>query len=359
MEKVALIMAGGKGERFWPRSRKNKPKQFLCLTNDGKTMIQHTVERISPLIDVKNIFIATNNNYKSLVLEQLPQIPEENILCEPLSRNTAPCIGLAAVTIQKKLGDSIMVVLPSDHLIKYNSMFVDTVRDACSVAQDDCNLVTIGIMPSYPETGYGYIKFNPKGISEKSYRVYPVEHIVEKPCLEKAKEYLASGQYFWNSGMFVWKTSSILRNLETYLPDTYQGLLRISETIGTNQYPDVVKNEFSSFKSESVDYGILEKAKDIFILPGTFGWDDVGSWLAMERINQTNEDGNVITGNVISIKTKDCIISGSEKLVAAVGLENLIVIDTPDAMLICTKDHSQDVKQVLENLKICNRSQYI
>ena len=359
MVKTALIMAGGRGERFWPKSRKNLPKQFLSLTSDGKTMIQLTVERISPVVSLENIYISTNTSYKKLVMEQLPGIPEENILCEPVGRNTAPCIGLAAVHIRKKLGDAIMMVLPSDHLIKNNVMFLDVLRDAATAAEENTNLVTIGITPSYPETGYGYIQFDSQNLKECTSRAYKVVNFKEKPDLSTAKEYVASGDYLWNSGMFIWKVSSILSNMENLMPAMYDGLKKIESSIGTQEQEQVLESEFINFKSESIDYGIMEHAKDIYIIPGAFGWDDVGSWLALERINSSNEFGNVVNGNVISIDTKNSIIHGNEKLIATVGLKDIIIIDTEDALLICDKDSTQDIKKVIENLKICNRNEYI
>ena len=359
MVKTALIMAGGRGERFWPKSRKNLPKQFLSLTSDGKTMIQLTVERISPVVSLENIYISTNTSYKKLVMEQLPGIPEENILCEPVGRNTAPCIGLAAVHIRKKLGDAIMMVLPSDHLIKNNVMFLDVLRDAATAAEENTNLVTIGITPSYPETGYGYIQFDSQNLKECTSRAYKVVNFKEKPDLSTAKEYVAIGDYLWNSGMFIWKVSSILSNMENLMPAMYDGLKKIENSIGTTDQEQVLESEFINFKSESIDYGIMEHAKDIYIIPGAFGWDDVGSWLALERINSTNEFGNVVNGNVISIDTKNSIIHGNEKLIATVGLKDIIIIDTEDALLICDKDSTQDIKKVIENLKICNRNEYI
>ena len=356
MKVTALIMAGGRGERFWPRSRRNLPKQFLALTDDGKTMIQLTVERIMPLVDMEDIYIATNKDYRQLALEQLPGIPEENILCEPVGRNTAPCIGLGAVHIAKKYEDAIMLVLPSDHLIKFNKMYLTTLRDACRIAEKGTNLVTIGIMPDYPETGYGYIKFDAKEPEGGAYRV---DRFVEKPSLEVAKEYLAAEEYLWNSGQFIWKVSSILKNLKQYMPDTYERLLRIQEAIGTEEEGQILDKEFHEMDSQSIDYGIMEKAKDIYILPGAFGWDDVGSWLAVERIKKTNEFGNVVNGNIITVNTKNCIIQGGKKLIAAVGLQDLIIVDTEDATLICEKDNTGDIKKVLENLKICNRDEYL
>lgn len=356
MKKTALIMAGGRGERFWPKSRKNLPKQFLSLTGDGRTMIQLTVERILPLVDIQDIYIATNRSYKALVREQLPELPEENILCEPVAKNTAPCIGLGAVHIAKKYEDAVMFVLPSDHLIKYNTMYLDTLRRASEVAEAGDNLVTLGIMPSYPETGYGYIKFLPnarRGVA------FEVDRFVEKPDLETAKQYLATEQYLWNSGMFIWRVSTILRSIEKYLPDTYAGLRRIGDAIGAPDEKEVLEKEFSAFKSESIDYGIMEKADHIYTLPGSFGWDDVGSWNAVERIQPANEFGNVVHGNAVTVDTKRCIIQGGKKLIATVGLEDIIIVDTDDALLVCEKGDAGEIKKVLENLKICNRTEYL
>ena len=356
MNTTALIMAGGRGERFWPKSRRNLPKQFLSLTDDGKTMIQLTVDRILPMVKLEDIYISTNKDYRNLVLEQLPGLPEENVLCEPLGRNTAPCIGLGAMHIAKRYGDALMFVLPSDHLIKFNRMFLATLQDAREVAEKGENLVTVGIAPDYPETGYGYIKFNPH---EMEGRAYKVDRFVEKPSLEVAKEYLATEEYLWNSGMFIWKVSSILKNMERLMPQTYEGLLRIRDAIQTPEEEQVLAKEFAAFASQSIDYGIMEKARNIYILPGTFGWDDVGSWLAVQRIKKSNEFGNVVNGNIITVNTRDCIIQGDQKLIATVGLEDMIVVDTPDATLICAKDHAGEIRKVIENLKICNRDEYL
>ncbi len=356
MKKTALIMAGGRGERFWPRSRVNMPKQFLSLTDDGKTMIQLTVERILPLVDIEDIFIATNRRYKDLVRSQLPDLPEANILCEPVARNTAPCIGLGAVHIAKKYDDAVMFVLPSDHLITHPHIFRKTLNDAADTAEQGPNLVTIGITPTYPETGYGYIKFDP----DKTYGpAFAVECFVEKPDLDTARKYVQTQQYLWNSGMFTWRVSTILQNLEAYMPDTAAGLRRIGEAIGTPEEAAVLEREFQSFRSESIDYGIMEKAKNIYILTGAFGWDDVGSWLAVERFREKNEFNNVVSGNVVTVDTKNTVIQGEKKLIAAVGLEDLIIIDTEDALLVCDKNSAGDIKKVIENLKICNRTEYL
>ena len=352
MKRTALIMAGGKGERFWPRSRVSLPKQFLSLTDDGKTMIQLTVERISPLVNIEDVYIATNKNYKELVKQQLPGIPEENILCEPVGRNTAPCIGLGAAHVAKKYDDATMIVLASDHLIKNNEIFTQ----ACEVAEKGENLVTIGITPNYPETGYGYIKYDQ---NTKEGSAYAVEKFVEKPVLEVAKEYLADGHYLWNSGMFVWKVSTILNNFKKLLPESYAALMKIKESVGTADEETVLNKEFMNLEAESVDYAIMEKADNIYIIPGNFGWDDIGSWLAVGRIKKTDDDNNVVNGNVVTVNTKNCVIEGADKLIATVGLRDMVVVDTKDATLISTKENAGEIKKVLAKLRETGKNQYL
>lgn len=356
MKKTALIMAGGRGERFWPKSRKEFPKQFLALTEDGRTMIQLTIARILPLVNIEDIFVVTNSVYKELVKEQLPDLPEENIICEPVGKNTAPCIGLGAIHIAKKYADALMMVLPSDHLIKHSGMFASVMEEACRIAEKGTNLVTLGITPNYPETGYGYIKFNPL---EYEKNAFIVERFVEKPSLEVAKEYLETEEYLWNSGMFIWKVSSVLLNMNLFLKNTYTGLLKIKESIGTENYNKVLVEEFTAFECESIDYGIMEKAENIFTIPCAFGWDDVGSWLAVERIRKSDEYGCVISGNVIAIDTHNCIIEGSKKLIATVGLDDLVIVDSEDAILICEKKSTARIKEILECLRISNKQEYL
>lgn len=361
MKRTALIMAGGKGERFWPKSRVTLPKQFLSFTDDGRTMIQLTVERISPLVDIKDVYIATNRNYKELVMQQLPRIPEKNILCEPVGRNTAPCIGLGAVHVMKQCEadgdqDALMIVLASDHLIKHNDIFIDTLKAGCDVAAKKENLVTIGITPNYPETGYGYIKYNRDAKNGES---YAVDAFVEKPDLDTAKKYLASGDYLWNSGMFIWKVSTILDNFKKFMPSTYDGLMKIKASVGTAEEDKVLADEFPNLESQSVDYGIMEKASDIYILPGTFGWDDVGSWLAVGRIKKNDENGNVVNGNVVTVNTQNCVLEGRDKLIATVGLRDMVVVDTEDAILISTKENAGEIKQVLAKLREQNKNEYL
>ncbi|HPF29205.1 MAG TPA: sugar phosphate nucleotidyltransferase, partial [Lachnospiraceae bacterium] len=244
----------------------------------------------------------------------------------------------------------------SDHLIKYKGMYLNILQDAIKVAEEDHNLVTLGITPNAPETGYGYIKFNPE---QTKGRAFAVDCFVEKPDSAKAKEYLESEEYMWNSGMFVWKTSTILESMEKNLPEIYSGLTQIEKSIGTEDEDAMLNGVFDAIPSESIDYGILEKEKGIYVLPGTFGWDDVGSWLSVERMKPLNDSGNVIEGNAMTVNVKNCIIEGSEKLIAAIGIHDLVIVDTKDATLICSKDSTADIKKIVENLKICNRDQYL
>lgn len=357
METVAIIMAGGKGERFWPKSRVDKPKQFLSLTPDGKTMLQKTVERICPIVEMKNIFVVTNPHYKELVQEQLIDLPEGNILLEPMAKNTAPCIGLAAAYVAAKYKEAVMVVLPADHLIKYTQLFVDVVTDGIRIAQQVDALITIGMTPFYPETGYGYIELGEKSRHFPE-NVYKVKAFVEKPDLETAKLYLDSGRYLWNSGMFIWQTPSILKAFETYLPEIAQGISRM-KTYLLNEQTYKITEVFGVLEAVSIDYGIMEKADNIYTLIGNFGWNDVGSWLALENVKPCNNEGNIIEGNVVTIDTKNTIVQGDEKLIALVGMENAIVVDTKDALLICNKENAQNVKQVIETLCASNKKDYL
>ncbi len=357
MKTVAVIMAGGSGERFWPKSRNARPKQFLSLTGDGETMLQKTVNRIMPSISLEDIYILTKSDYRDLVCEQIEGISDDNIITEPVSRNTAPCIALAAAIIQKKYGDAVMVVLPSDHMIKIAPMFTDAVNSAVSVALESQSLVTIGVTPTYPETGYGYINFIPDPAGRQG--VYKVRRFVEKPGIELANEYCASGEYLWNSGMFVWKASSICLNINKYMPELYKGVEALAEKYGTDEYGSELEKVYPNFISVSIDFGVMEKATDVYTIPGSFGWDDVGSWTAFERINKTNELGNLTDGDVITVDTRNSTVCGGQKLIALVGMENVIVVDTPDAMLICSKDSAQSVKKVIESLKICNRNEML
>ncbi|KPU43706.1 mannose-1-phosphate guanylyltransferase 1 [Oxobacter pfennigii] len=350
----AVIMAGGRGERFWPESRLSRPKQFLNLLGN-ETMIQSTVRRINRLIPCDNIYIITNEMYKELVKEQLPTINEENIIVEPVARNTAACIGLACAFIKKKDKHANMVVLPSDHLIKDEDRFLNMIELGFKKANLGENLVTLGIWPNYPETAYGYIKI---GNMDEDL-AFNVERFVEKPDAETANKYINEGKYLWNSGMFIWHVDTIMKNFEIHMPKLFDGILNIEKAIGTGNQNHAIKEEFIKLDSISIDYGIMEKAKNIYVLPCQFGWDDVGSWTSLERLDNCDDEGNVLKGNVISLDTHRCIVKGSGKLIATVGIDDLIVVETEDAILICKKDKAQDIKQLIGEMKELSLDSYL
>ena len=355
MKTTALIMAGGQGERFWPRSRKSLPKQFLALTNSQRTMIQITVDRILPLVRPEDIFVVTNQDYKTLVREQLPEIPEENILCEPAARSTAPCIGWGAVTVRKKYGDAMMLVLPSDHLIQQPGLFRSALKSAIQTAGETDGLVTLGIAPSAPDTGYGYIQYDPEEENDEG-KAFRVKRFVEKPDLRTAKKYLMSEDYLWNSGMFIWKVSVILKEIREIMPEYYRLLEGIEQAEGTEETRAIVDNAYEQMKPVSIDYGIMEKAKNVYVLPSSFGWDDVGSWLAVERFNSEDERKNHIMGDAVIVESSRCIVDSGDKLIALVGMKDTIVVDTKDALLVCAKESTDSIRKVLEELRRTNRT---
>jgi mannose-1-phosphate guanylyltransferase/mannose-6-phosphate isomerase len=345
----AVIIAGGSGTRFWPLSREDTPKQLLKIVGD-KTLIQSTLLRISPLVAWEHTYIVTNPKQVESINFQLSAVTgrswDTRFIIEPEPKNTAPAIGLAAVHIKNINSNAIMFVFPSDHLIKDNDKFCEVMLQTVKVASEGY-LVTIGIVPDRPETGYGYIKCGKK-IKNTAYRV---EEFKEKPDKEKAIEYLQRGNYYWNSGIFIWKVTTILNAIKNYMPELYKGLVKIEKTLGTEKEKESMKAVFSILKSESIDYGVLEKADKVAMIPADMGWSDVGSWHALEHILPIDRDNNVKQGNIISIDNKNSILYCDKRLVAAVGLDGMIVVDTPDAVLICPKDRAQDVKKIVDILK--------
>lgn len=358
MNITCVIMAGGKGERFWPKSRTNLPKQFLNISGN-KSMIQQSIARLEKLIDVSHIFVVTNGLYAELIKAQIPHLPHENIIIEPIGRNTAPCIGLASILIEERYPDSTMIVLPSDHIIENEEGFIKILETAVQVAQNETSLVTLGIKPTYPETGYGYIESTDQKQTINHLEVFKVNKFVEKPDLPVAESYLAAGNYYWNSGIFVWRTEVIRKYIQQFMPDMHDILETMRTAFGTVDQDQVIKSEFIKMPDQSIDYGIMEKVEDIHVIPCIFGWDDVGSWTALERINDLDENGNVIKGNILNLDTKRCIIESNGKLIATLGIEDLIIVDTEDVTLICNKDKAQEVKLLLKELRMQKLEQYL
>ncbi len=342
----AVILAGGAGTRFWPLSRLEDPKQFLKFIG-SKSLFQQTIDRIKPLVPPKNIFIVTGSTYRGIVRQQIAdyKIPDANILCEPSGKNTAPAVAWAASKIHARNPSAVMTVLPSDHLILNARKFQHILKQALELAGQK-HLVTVGIKPTRPETGYGYLK-----IAKVKSVPLRVEQFVEKPSLKKAQKFLSSGSYLWNAGIFVWEVSVVMEKIEQFLPEIYNGL----KGAKANTFESV----WRKLPSISIDYGILEKADNIVTVPAAdMGWSDVGSWEALYQVSKKDKQRNVIQGDVINIDGEGNFILSSKRLVATIGLKDLIVIDTPDALLVCRKDLSQRVKEIVGILQNNKRSEY-
>nr|WP_154984692.1 mannose-1-phosphate guanylyltransferase [Paenibacillus xylanexedens] len=358
MNITCVIMAGGKGERFWPKSRTNLPKQFLNISGN-KSMIQQSIARLEKMVDISRIFIVTNELYAELIKAQIPTLPADNIIIEPVGRNTAPCIGLASIIIEDRFPDSTMIVIPSDHIIENEEGFVKILKAAVEVANDNENLVTLGIQPTYPETGYGYIESSNQTTEVNELSVHKVSQFVEKPDLVTAQSYLEAGNFLWNSGIFVWKVDTIRHYIQELMPEMHDVLETMKVALDLENRDEIIRSEFLKMPDQSIDYGIMEKVSNIYVIPCVFGWDDVGSWTALERINELDENGNVIRGNILNLDTKRCIIESNGKLIATLGIEDLIVVDTEDVTLICTKEKAQEVKLLLKELRMQKMEEYL
>lgn len=357
MKQVAVIMAGGSGTRLWPLSNKQTPKQFLKLTDNNKTMIQLTTERIKKLIDEEDIFIVTTKEYASIVYEQLPNIPKENIVVQPLNRNTAPCIAYVSKLIEKKYGEANVVVLASDHNIKNNKLLLDCIQTGFSNLTND-NIITIGIVPNRIETGYGYIKLGNKTEDSK---VYEVEKFVEKPDFPTAKKYYDSGDYLWNSGMFIWNNKFILNCIEKFTPNIIKGINIIVDNIDKDDFDTILYEEYKKMESISIDYAVMEKVNNILVIPGNFGWDDVGGWLALERLSNLDENNNVIKGKITTLNSNDNIIinENNKSLIAINGVDNCIIVQTDNNILILNKDNVNDISKLLDEIKANNYEEHL
>ncbi|EQK45880.1 hypothetical protein C671_1734 [[Clostridium] bifermentans ATCC 19299] len=341
----ALIMAGGKGTRFWPLSTEEKPKQFLNLIGED-TMIQMTVNRIKPIIPIDRIFVCTGEKYVDLVKEQLPELPETNIIVEPEGRNTAPCIALSAFIIKRYYKDANMVVLPSDHLIKDEEEFrniIESANDFIDSNQD--SIITLGMQPTRPETGYGYIRYGNEERKRNRHNIVKVEAFVEKPNKENAEKYLCDGNYLWNGGMFIWSINNILNQINKYSPDTYSSLVTLSKA-KENEVQRIIDSEYSKTEAISIDYAVLEKSKDIYVIPSDFGWDDVGSWEALDRYRDKDEAGNVLVGNTKTLNGENNLVISSNNSVVVEGLSDIYVIENDGKILVGHKSNVKNVKEL-------------
>lgn len=363
MQTYGVIMAGGGGTRFWPLSRKEKPKQFLNLSGK-ETMVNETIDRLARSIDLKDIFVVTNAAQAPLMMQETEErLKKDHILAEPAARNTAACIGYAAMEIIKKYEDGIMCIVPSDAFIKDSVEFSNVINAAIEAATQMDKLVTIGITPTFPATGYGYIKgqkdmkYPISGCDDRYYS--PVIEFVEKPELETAKRYVEAGNYMWNSGMFVWKASTILQKMKELLPDIYACLAEIGNAMGSEKELEVLKRVYPKIPKISIDYGIMERSEDVIVLEGDFGWNDVGSLDMLRIVKDADSDGNVLYGEQINIDTKNCISYGTDKLIATIGLDNIIIVQTDDVVLVCDKNRAQEVKKVVDELEVQKKYRYL
>jgi len=346
-----VIMAGGIGSRFWPVSRNYFPKQFLDILGIGKTLIQQTFARFEKLVPKENVFVITSDEYLDIVYDQLPMLPKQNILGEPCRKNTAPCIAYLAIKLKKLDPDAVLIVTPADHLILDEPVFVDVCRTALKFAALNPALLTLGITPSYPNTGYGYIQ---RKATEVSPAIYQVNKFTEKPDIQKAISFIEHGDYFWNAGIFVWQASVVVQAYQNFLPGIYEAFMGCWDHYNTVTEVEKIRQVFNRCESVSVDVGILEKADNVFILPAVFGWSDLGTWTSAWENMDKDDMQNAISGDrVLVVDSSNCIVHApNNKSVVLQGLDNFIIVDTSDALLICSKDKEQSIKQYVDMVKM-------
>ena len=349
-----IIMAGGIGSRFWPLSRRAKPKQFLDILGTGTTLIQQTFERFSKFIPVENILVVTSVQYKDLVLQQLPELNESQVLQEPLRRNTAPCLAYATYKIKTINPDANLIVAPSDHLILKEEEFIRQIKNGIEFVKTQNALLTLGIKPNRPETGYGYIQIKNKADFDALDNLFKVKTFTEKPDLEMAKIFVDSGEFFWNSGIFIWSLSSIVEAFDTHLSEVSSLFEKGTKWYNTDDEVHFIAKAYSECKGISIDYGIMEKAQNVYVLTADFGWSDLGTWGSLYENKEKDEDGNVINGdNVLTYDTKNCIVNLSDEKVAVLhGLDGYIIAESNDTLMICKKEDEQQIKQFVTDVRI-------
>jgi mannose-1-phosphate guanylyltransferase len=347
----ALIMAGGGGTRFWPRSRKARPKQFLSITGD-RTLLQATYDRVEAQVPPERAWVITSAAHRDEVARQLPALPGSQIIGEPCGRDTAPCIGLGAMLIARRDSDAVMLVMPADHVIEPAQEFRRIAHAATQLAQENPRaLVTFGILPTWPSTGYGYIQRGEELETRQGVAVHRVQKFREKPNEEQAREYIAGGDYYWNSGIFVGKADTFLQELKQHEPEMFAGLNRIADAWGSPRQAAVLGEEFPKLKKISIDFAVMEKAREVLVMRTPYRWDDVGSWLALERLHPQDAGGNTVLARHVGVETNCCVIVGDAgKLVATLGVNNLVIVQDGDCILIADRGKESDVKKIVEQL---------
>jgi len=353
------ILAGGSGTRLWPLSRRSRPKHLISLMG-GRSLLQWTVERVRPIVPDDHIYIVTIRDHVQLIQEQLPFLPEENLIIEPAPKGTGPCLGLAALHLRRRDPSAIMISLHADHVVKREDRFRDLLLVAAKAAGDG-RLVTLGVVPTYPETGYGYIH---RGEHIRDLDGHPVFHVLrftEKPSLENAQRFVTSGDYYWNSGYFIWHVQDILAEMSRLLPKRYEQLMRIDAALATDRETEVIEEVWPRIEPITIDVGIMEKARDVVVIPADIGWSDVGSWTSLADVLESDENGNVLMGNgeCFTFGTANTLIRSGSRLIATLGLRDLIVVDTDDVVFICPKDRAQEVRELVQALRDNNRKEYL
>lgn len=345
-----VIMAGGIGSRFWPMSRTSFPKQFLDILNIGKTLIQTTFERFASFIPTENIYVVTSNEYVDIVKDQLPQLPLQNILAEPSRKNTAPCIAYTAFKLRQLDPRAKMIVAPADHLVSDNIAFTKVCLEALGFVNEHNALVTLGINPTHPNTGYGYIQYEQQSVSDN---VYKVKTFTEKPNLELAKTFVASGEFLWNAGIFVWQVKNIIQAFKQYLPEVYDLFAAQKEKFNTPEEEEALLQIYPFSTNISIDFGIMEKADNVYVIPSSFGWSDLGAWNSAYENLQKDENANALIGsNFMLMDTANCILHAPDnKLVVIQGLDSFIVVDSGDVLLICRKEKEQEIRDLVSDVK--------
>jgi len=349
----ALVMAGGGGTRLWPLSRRARPKQALTLVGE-RTMFEHAVDRIASLFQPEEIFVVTGEEHLESLLLQAPELPRANFLLEPVGQGTAPAIGLGAVHLRRRDPQAVMVVLTADHFIRDVERFRRVLTAAAQVAEKG-HLVTLGITPSFPSTGFGYIQQGEQLYEVDGFAVFRALRFTEKPSPETAFQMVESGLYTWNSGMFIWRVDRIMEEFARQMPDLYDVLMQIDAVLGTPAYEPTLRRLWPELSPQSIDYGVMEGARDVVVIPVDIGWSDVGNWSSMREILPADADGNVVVGEHVGLDTRNTIVFGGRRLIATIGLEDMIIVDTDDALLICPLDREQDVREMVRQLREMGR----
>ncbi len=351
-----VIMAGGSGTRFWPFSRTEKPKQFLDVLGIGQSLLQMTFDRFKEITDASNIYIVTNSKYKSLVTDQLPEMKEDQILLEPFQRNTAPCIAYACYKIGQKNPDANIIVSPSDHIVFKEHAFINIVNQALRFSAADNNLVTIGVKPNRPETGYGYIQY----VEDQQSEIKKVKTFTEKPIKELAMKFIESGDFVWNAGIFVWSVKAIKNAFAEFLPEmdeTFNGLAKDFYTENEQSSVDVA---YAQCKNISIDYGVMEKAENVYVVLGDFGWSDLGSWKSLSEVSDKDDDNNMVKANTMLYNTTNCTISGpKKKLIVVSGIDNCLISVHGNAILICNKESNTELKTIIHDIQVSKSSKFL